>query len=485
MPDTPSTSNRLPVVVVGGGLAGCMTALLLAKHDNTDVVVLESREDFRVKERKEEGEQIKSSLKRSINLALSYRGISALRKAGVFEQSVESALIPMRARVVHLQSGGISVQPYGVGDQAINSISRVDLNRLLLDELDKLKNVKVHFECKVNRITAEGVISYSTPDKKQHSIDSRFVVGADGAYSAVRQSLQRLARVDFSMNYIKHGYKELNIPPTADGQFALPHAEGLHIWPRHEFMLIALPNPDKSFTCTLFAPFEGEDGLDSIQTDEQILAYFNKYFPDSVPLMPTLLQDYHSNPASALLSVRASPWTYKDKIVILGDAAHACVPFYGQGMNAAFEDALVFDELYSQYNGDESIVLPKFNEVRVPTGHAIADLSQENYVEMRSKTASPVFVAKKKIEKVLNYLAPNWWIPQYTMVAFTRTPYHIAHEKGKRQDQILNAALLTAAVGVVGTAVAAATMYLPALQRNQQQQQQRPRFPPARSYYKA
>jgi kynurenine 3-monooxygenase len=364
------------------------------------------------------------------------------------------------------------------------------LNRLLLDELDQQSNVQTKFECKVNRVDKNGAVTY-TENNETHTLQGRFVVGADGAYSVVRSALQRLSRVDYSLQYIKHGYKELTIPATADGKFALANPHGLHIWPRHEFMLIALPNPDCSFTCTLFAPFEGHDGLDSIgiDSDERIMAYFRKYFPDVIPLMPDLLTDYKTSPSSALLTVKASPWVYSDKVVILGDAAHACVPFYGQGMNAGFEDALVFDELFTEYQGDDRKVLSTFNEIRVPTGHAIAELSLENYIEMRSKTASPLFVTKKKIEKFLNWVAPTWWVPQYTMVAFTRTPYHIAQKKGKRQDQILNIALATTALTAAVAAVIGITATLLSSSSGQKTSDHqhhggsRLRFPAAKSYY--
>lgn len=458
-------SQSQPIVVVGGGLAGSMCALLLSKHDNTNVIVIESRPDFRATDIiTDSNNRLTDSLKRSINLALSYRGICALKRSGIYD-SIEHNLIPMQARVVHKLDGGISVQPYGTGDQAINSISRSDLNKLLLDQLDKQNNVKLLFNTKVNSIDSNGVLTYTdNSTNKQDKIESLFIVGADGAYSTVRQSLMKLCRTSFSIDYIQHGYKELTIPPTQDNQYALSNPNGLHIWPRHEFMLIALPNPNKSFTCTLFAPFDGSEGLDSIRTDNDIMNYFNKYFKDVIPLMPDLLHDYKTSPNSPLVTVKTTPWVYKDKIVLIGDAAHACVPFYGQGMNAAFEDALLLDEIYTQYNGQSTHTLNEFNKQRVDAGHALAELSLENYVEMRSKTASPLFVLKKRIESILHYIMPSIWVPQYTMVAFTRTPYDIALKKARKQDKILNIALATSAVSLVVTATTLAIKYIPQIQ---------------------
>ena len=460
VPSSSTTIHDQPIVVVGGGLAGSMTALLLSKHNNANIIVLESRNDFRVHERVASENRLTDSLKRSINLALSYRGISALKRAGVFS-AVEQSMIAMQSRVVHMPSGSISVQPYGTGDQAINSISRSDLNRLLLDELDKQSNTKCLFDCKLQRIDSNGTVYYTDKSKQSHTINARFVVGADGAYSQVRASLQRLTRVDFSMQYIKHGYKELTIPAASSGDYALSNPNGLHIWPRHEFMLIALPNPDKSFTCTLFAPFDGADGLDNVNSDDEIITYFNKYFSDVIPLMPDLLNDYKQSPNSPLISVRTAPWIYKDKIVILGDAAHACVPFYGQGMNAAFEDALLLDEIYQSKHGNPAETLFEFNKQRVAAGHALCDLSLDNYIEMRSKTANPLFIFKKKIESMIHWCIPNTWVPLYTMVAFTRTPYDECIRKGKQHDRILNIGLTTLATSIIATTTALALNYLP------------------------
>ena len=389
------------------------------------------------------------SNKRSVNLALSHRGICALKAAGVFSR-LEPSLIPMHGRVMHSVDGSLSYQPYGHDEQAIYSINRQDLNALLLDELDKQPGVTMLFNTKVSSINKDGDIVSQTGQV----LPSLFTIGADGAYSAVRESMRRVMRMDFSMDYISCGYKELHIPATASGDYALPHPNGLHIWPRKDFMLIALPNPDKSFTCTLFAPFTGPDGLDHINSEEEVMAYFRQYYPDVIPLAPTLLEDYQSSPTSALLSVRCRPWTYKGKVVLLGDAAHAVVPFYGQGMNAGFEDCLLLSEVLQAHNGAVSESLADFEQQRVAAGHALADLSLANFVEMRAKTASWLFLMQKRVEKYINLALPHYWIPLYSMVAFTRIPYDECVRRGDRQEKILKAVsgglLVAGAAGLTG-----------------------------------
>ena len=306
---------------------------------------------------------------------------------------------------------------------------------LLLDELDLQPSVTMLFNTKVSAINKDGDIVSQSGEV----LPAAFTIGADGAYSAVRESMRRVMRMDFSMHYISCGYKELHIPPTAAGDYALPHPNGLHIWPRNDFMLIALPNPDKSFTCTLFAPFTGPDGLDDIHTAEQVTAYFQQYYPDVIPLAPTLLDDYQSSPTSALLSVRCRPWTYRDKVLLLGDAAHAVVPFYGQGMNAGFEDCLLLSELLQAHGGRVAETMSAFEQQRVEAGHALADLSLANFVEMRAKTASWLFLLQKRVEKAINSALPQYWIPLYSMVAFTRIPYDECVRRGDRQEHILRA----------------------------------------------
>lgn len=337
-------ASDLPLVISGAGLAGCMSALLLAQQYaargiKQRIVVLEHREDFRKEERQDaEGGRIANAVKRSINLALSHRGMSALKAAGL--SAGNSEIIPMKNRLMHSLAGEITAQAYGVGDQAIYSISRRGLNEMLLNELDALGPAKVSviYNAKVLGVKQDGTVTYSSGERgaKEQTIKALLVIGADGAYSKVRDEMRRFTRMDFSMQYIKHGYKELTIPAAADKDgkpcYAMTPWQGLHIWPRDQFMLIALPNPDFSFTCTLFFPFEGPESLEGIETDAQIVAYFERYFPDVIPVMPDLIADYRASPISALLQVRCDPYHAPgNRVCILGDAAHACVPFYGQG----------------------------------------------------------------------------------------------------------------------------------------------------------
>lgn len=458
------TSEQSPITVIGAGLTGSMIGLLLARR-GLHVRIVEMRPDVREKDKSRaqgpaDGSeswgrvstsafgQLTSSRTRSINLALSHRGISALEKVGLFDQ-LKPALIPMEGRAVHSLDSSINFQPYGIGHQAIYSVSRADLNDVLLDELEKYPNVRLIFEHKLVRINPDASIVISDLRDNRVSMQSSFVIGADGAFSAARSSMFRLSRFKFSQEYINHAYKELTIPPDSNGNFAMSNPNALHIWPRLDFMLIALPNPDKTFTCTLFAPWKT---FESITTQEQCEAFFKANFPDAMKLMPRYQEDFFDNPTSSLITIKLDPWNFKDKVVMMGDAAHAVVPFYGQGMNCGFEDCLVFDEVWEQCGGDYHKAVPEFNKVRQPIGEALAQLSLGNYEEMRAKTASPWWVTKRKTELLLYWLFPNTWIPQYNMVAFTRIPYHIAKKRAEKQDRILSVGLtvaaLSAAVGV-------------------------------------
>jgi kynurenine 3-monooxygenase len=414
------------VLILGGGLVGSLLALLLARRGYR-VTVFEGRPDPREKGY-ERG--------RSINLALSDRGWRALESAGV-ANAVKNIAIPMYGRMMHSLSGELTYQPYDNTGKAIYSVTRGVLNLALCNEAIKYGAVfkfgyrSIDVNLKTNQVTLRhiqsGEITTAQPD---------ILLGADGAFSAVRQAMQRTDRFNYSQHYIEYGYKELSIPPTATGGFYL-EKNALHIWPRGNYMLIALPNGDGSFTCTLFLPFEGEVSFAQLTSDEKIEAFFGQNFPDAKPLMPNLLQEFAQNPTSSLITVRCNPWTFGGKVGLVGDAAHAIVPFYGQGMNAGFEDCRILTELLDQHAGNWAAAFKEYEAVRIINANAIADLALMNFVEMRDFVANPLFLLRKKIEAHLHQLFPNEWIPLYTMVTFSDLPYSEALRIGQIQDKIM------------------------------------------------
>uniref|UniRef100_A0A670Y3S4 L-amino-acid oxidase n=1 Tax=Pseudonaja textilis TaxID=8673 RepID=A0A670Y3S4_PSETE len=365
---------------------------------------------------------------RSINLALSHRGREALKAVGMEDQIVSKG-IPMKGRRIHTHSGKRYTIFYGIKSQYILSIDRANLNKELLTAAEKYPNVKLYFEHKLLHCNVDsGLLTFSGPDQMTKEITCDLIVGCDGAFSTVRKQFMRQTRFDYSQVYIPHGYLELKIPPK-NGDFAM-EPNYLHIWPRNTFMMIALPNLDKSFTCTLFMPF---DDFEKLATGEQVLNFFKTYFPDSVPLIGEheLMQDYFVLPAQAMISVKCSSYHTGSQCVLMGDAAHAVVPFYGQGMNAGFEDCLVFDELMDQFQNDLGVCLPMFSKLRVPDDHAISDLAMYNYIEMRERVNSRWFIFRKHIDNWLHALLPSVIIPLYTMVTFSRIRYHEAVQRWK------------------------------------------------------
>uniref|UniRef100_A0A8D3C392 Kynurenine 3-monooxygenase n=1 Tax=Scophthalmus maximus TaxID=52904 RepID=A0A8D3C392_SCOMX len=408
---TDRPTKKKVVAVVGGGLVGALNACFFAKR-GFDVKVFETREDIR---------QAKIVKGRSINLALSHRGRQALNHVGM-EDKIVSQGIPMHARMIHSLSGKQSPIPYGKKGQYILSVDRSNLNKELLT--GKNINRILHFTATVLR-----------SDGSEEQIKADLIVGCDGAFSAIRKQFLRRSRFNYSQTYIPHGYMELTIPPI-NGEFSMK-PNYLHIWPRNTFMMIALPNTDKTFTCTLFMPF---DEFEKITTGDEVIEFFQKYFPDTIPLIgvDALKRDYFHLPAQAMVSVKCSPYHIGDTCVLMGDAAHAVVPFYGQGMNAGFEDCIVFDEILDQFNDDFSVVLPEYTRVRVPDDHAIADLAMYNYVEMRAHVNSKWFLFRKHVDNFLHFLMPKTLVPLYTMVTFTRTRYHQALERWKWQDKVRN-----------------------------------------------
>jgi kynurenine 3-monooxygenase len=371
---------------------------------------------------------------RSINLALSRRGIKALEDVGVIEE-VEKIMLPMEGRMMHSQDGELTFQPYGKEGQHINSISRGNLNKILLDKAEA-EGVEIFFEhtCKSVDLAGTSVTFESQNTEKTTQFDLLF--GSDGAFSRVRQAMEKTDRFNYEQYYIPHGYKELTIPATENGDFAIaPNA--LHIWPRGQYMLIALPNLDKSFTCTLFFPFEGQPSFESLQTPQQVLQFFKNTFPDSLPHLKNIQEEYFQNPTSSLVTVKCEPWV-KNNCVLIGDAAHAIVPFYGQGMNAGFEDCYELNLLLDKHSDDWKKSLEDYQQLRKKDGDAIADLALHNFVEMRDLVADEKFLVQKKIEAKLHELFPKKWMPLYSMVTFSDLRYSEAYEIGKKQQAIMD-----------------------------------------------
>jgi kynurenine 3-monooxygenase len=339
--------------------------------------------------------------------------------------------------MIHSPTGALAFQPYGTSGQAINSVSRAGLNMMLLEAAEQQAHLRIAFDHRLEGIDFErGTMSFSSRSGGTATALSGSIIGADGAFSAVRRQLQVRDRFSYSQNYLAHGYKELYIPPGPDGRFQMePNA--LHIWPRGGYMMIALPNQDGSFTCTLFWPFEGPNSFAAVTSGDDLLRFFQSTYPDAVPLMPTLAHDFFANPTSSLVTVRCSPWWLDDKAVLLGDAAHAIVPFYGQGANAAFEDCEVLDACIQSWPSNRARAFAEFEERRQRHAEAIADLALANFVEMRDRVASSGFLLKKKVEKILHRLLPHGFIPLYTMVSFSRIPYGDAVARAARQDLAL------------------------------------------------
>ncbi len=381
---------------------------------------------------------------RSINLAISTRGLTALEKVGLQETVLEQSL-PMPGRILHDRGGALNFQAYGQAHQAIRSVSRRDLNALLMNEAEAA-GVPFHFDQACVALEAEtGRVTFQDPSGDRKSHDSSLVIGADGAFSAVRDQVMKQSQLNYDQTWIDSGYVELSIPPAADGNFAID-PKGLHIWPRQDYMLIALPNLDKSFTVTLFLPFKSETDwcFERLKEPADVQRFFDEQFADAVPLMPTLIDDFFSNPHSGLATIKCSPYHYGERVVLIGDAAHAVVPFYGQGMNAAFESANLLDDLLTQHPQAEA--LSRFSAERCPHGFAIRQLALDHYHEMRAAVASPLFLMQKKIEQALERILPGFH-PLYGMVSFSNIPYQQAVDRAQRQT-----ATLRSLIGLLGLA---------------------------------
>jgi kynurenine 3-monooxygenase len=424
-------------VLIGSGLAGGLLAAFLGRRGD-EVELFERRADPRA------GNTIGG---RSINLALSTRGIHALEQVGVAAEVLQHA-IPMRGRMIHDRSGTLHFSPYDRDpSKYINSIGRGALNTVVIEAAQRYPNVRVQFNQRCTEVDLEQPSAelLNTETNETSIARGDAIVGVDGAFSAVRRSMQKLDRFEYSQSYLAHGYKELTIPPATDGSWQM-EKNALHIWPRKSFMMIALPNPDGSFTCTLFWQFEGQPSFANTRSDEEVRRFFGEEFPDAVPLMPQLCEDFRENPTGSLVTIRCAPWFYEDKVALLGDAAHAVVPFYGQGMNAAFEDCVVLDECLSVFPNDRRKAFVEYFERRKKNADALADLAVQNFVEMRDKTASRLFRAKKKLDHTLEGWLSGVYLPLYTMVTFSRIPYAEAAERARRQDRIVFALLGACAI---------------------------------------
>ena len=416
------------IIIVGAGLVGSLLSIYLSRRGHK-VRIYERRGDMR-KERMSAG--------RSINLALSDRGLLALEKVGLADEIREIA-IPMHGRYIHNLTGEPAFQPYGKEGQFINSVSRGTLNMKLMDLAEK-NGVEIFFNQRCDRIDwAKDEIHFeSGKGENLKPFSSDLVFGADGAFAATRlQHMLQHDKFDYHQYYIDCGYKELTIPPTSDGKFAM-EVNALHIWPRKDYMLIALPNLDKTFTCTLFFPFSGELSFEKLKTKESVKDFFETTFPDAIPLMPGYLDEFFQNPTSALVTVKCFPWVRGDKFALIGDAAHAIVPFFGQGMNAGFEDCRVLDELIEKNGDDWRLILDEYQQLRKPDADAIADMAVNNFTEMRARTAEPKFLLQKKIEALLHEKYPDLWIPAYSQVTFSpNIRYSEALKRGDRQEAIM------------------------------------------------
>jgi len=415
------------ITIIGAGLVGSLLSIYLSKR-GYKVKVFERSADMRKE---------KISAGRSINLALSDRGIKALEEVGILDE-IRKICIPMHGRYIHNADGSTSFQPYGKEGQYINSVSRGELNKKLMD-LAEHQGAEIYFNHKCEFIDWQtNTITFELPDLDRQTSNFKLLFGADGAYSATRlQHHLQHDRFQYSQYYIDFGYKELNIP-AGEGEGFRMEKNALHIWPRGNYMLIALPNIDGSFTCTLFFPFDGEPSFSSLDTREKVKAFFEKTFTDAVPLMPTLEDDFFNNPTSSLVTVKCYPWIREDKFALIGDAAHAIVPFFGQGMNCGFEDCSVLNRLIEKHDEDWSTILSEYQQLRKPDGDAIAELALNNFIEMRDKIADPKFLLQKKIEAKLHEKYPGKWIPAYSQVTFSpQIRYSDALKRGQRQEAIM------------------------------------------------
>ncbi len=421
------TGKGETISLIGAGLNGPLLALGLVRR-GFRVEIFERRPDMR---------RVRMSAGRSINLALSTRGIHALTQAGLWNE-MRKIVIPMKGRMMHSATSELTFQPYGKNDaEVIHSISRAELNIALINAAER-EGVKFFLQQRCVGIDLRtGILKLrdeQTGESKTH--ESSIVIGCDGSASAIRAEMLKLNRFNFSQQYLDYGYKELTIPAGPEGKHVL-ETNALHIWPRGNYMLIALPNLDGTFACILFLPYEGRDSFAQLETRASLAEFFQSRFPDAVPLMPDVAHNFFGNPTGAMVTIKCDPWHMKGRALLLGDAAHAIVPFFGQGINCGFEDCTCLLELIDHHGANWERVFSEFEKARKVNTDAIADLAVENFVEMRDRVADPRFLFRKKVELALEGKYPGLFVPKYAMVTFHRVPYAMALRRGQIQDRIL------------------------------------------------
>lgn len=415
---------------MGSGLVGSLLAIYLKKAGHS-VHVYDRSPDIR---------KVNFS-GRSINLAMSNRGWRALDDMGLGD-AIREIAIPMDKRAIHTVGQELNYLYYGKEGESIYSLSRGVLNRKMVN-LAEEAGAEFFFNTRVWDVTM-ATATLHTGETEQGAWDDRkydIVFGADGAFSRVRHRMQRQNMFNYSQEFLNTGYKELHIPANADGTHKLDK-NSFHIWPRGEFMLIAMPNLDGTFTCTLFMPFTGDNSFDSLRDRSTLEAFFATHFPSTIDVMPDLVEDFFKNPTSTLVTMKCYPWTFEDKVALIGDACHAIVPFYGHGMNAGFEDITILSQLMAQYGDDWKTIFKEYEESRKPNADAIAELSYRNFMEMSSDTANPSFILRKKIEKRFSEKYPDKWLPLYSRVTFSHRPYAEALALGDRQKAIMDEVML-------------------------------------------
>lgn len=429
--------QKREAIIIGAGLVGSLWAVYLSKA-GYNVTIYERRPDIRKAE---------ISAGKSINLALSIRGWTALDAVGVGDE-IRKIAIPMYGRMMHALDGELTYQQYGQEGQAIFSVSRGKINATMMDIAENHGNATIHYQTECLRVDTKNAIAYlrNTQTGLEFEAKADVIFAADGAFSAVRyHSMQKLDRFQYSQNYIADGYREILLPALPDGSYPMDK-NALHIWPRGRFMLIALANEDGSFTCTLFMPHaDHEFAFDKLNTKEDVDRFFKTVFPDFHQMMPDIADKWEDHPLSNLAIIRCYPWAH-GKVGLMGDAAHATVPFYGQGMNAGFEDCRVLNELMLEHNHDWDKIWAAYSPLRKPNGDALQDLSLDNYNEMANLVGDPAFLLRKKIEAKFNKLYPNKWLPLYSQVTFSNIPYSVAYEQGKKQREIMDEIMANPAI---------------------------------------